>query len=166
MAELTSQERLQPSLLDRLTDDAPDQKSESRERRVLSVSGMRAAVIRDLAWLLNTTCLGASVDLKSVPEVRRSVLNYGIVDLTGRTVSGFTEDELVRIVREAILRFEPRLAASTLVVKLEQSAKDREFRAMSFRIEAELWAQPLPLQLYVKTEFDLESGHARIVETR
>ncbi|MCY2964699.1 MAG: type VI secretion system baseplate subunit TssE, partial [Planctomycetota bacterium] len=42
MAELTSQERLQPSLLDRLTDDAPDQKSESRERRVLSVSGMRA----------------------------------------------------------------------------------------------------------------------------
>ncbi|MCY2964700.1 MAG: GPW/gp25 family protein, partial [Planctomycetota bacterium] len=94
------------------------------------------------------------------------VLNYGIVDLTGRTVSGFTEDELVRVVREAILRFEPRLAASTLVVKLEQSAKDREFRAMSFRIEAELWAQPLPLQLYVKTEFDLESGHARIVETR
>lgn len=166
MAELTSQERLQPSLLDRLADDAPDQKTESRDRRVLSVSGMRAAVIRDLAWLLNTTCLGASVDLSSAPEVARSVLNFGIVDLTGRTVVGFSEEELVRVVREAILQFEPRLARNTLVVKLEQSAQDRDFRAMSFRIEAELWAQPLPLQLYVKTEFDLESGHARIVDAR
>ena len=41
MAELAPRERLQPSLLDRLTDDEPDQEVESRERRVLSVRGLR-----------------------------------------------------------------------------------------------------------------------------
>jgi len=57
MAELAPRERLQPSLLDRLTDDEPDQEVESRERRVLSVRGLREGVLRDLAWLLNTTNL-------------------------------------------------------------------------------------------------------------
>lgn len=32
MAELTSKERLQPSLLDRLTDDEPDKTQESRDQ--------------------------------------------------------------------------------------------------------------------------------------
>ena len=36
MAELTPKERLQPSLLDRLTDDEPEQQQESRDKRVLS----------------------------------------------------------------------------------------------------------------------------------
>jgi type VI secretion system protein ImpF len=53
MAELTPQERLQPSLLDRLTDEEPDQLQESREKRVLSMSRLRDFVLRDLAWLFN-----------------------------------------------------------------------------------------------------------------
>ncbi len=48
MAELTPQERLQPSLLDRLTDDRPQETRESRERRVLSMRQLRASVMRDL----------------------------------------------------------------------------------------------------------------------
>ena len=54
MAELTPKERLQPSLLDRLTDDAPAEKVESREQRVLSLTKLRQSVNRDLGWLLNT----------------------------------------------------------------------------------------------------------------
>ena len=37
--------------------------------------------------------------------------------------------------------------------------------AMCFQIEAELWAQPLPLRLFLRTEIDLESGAATVVET-
>jgi len=36
--------------------------------------------------------------------------------------------------------------------------------ALTFEIEGELWAQPLPLQLYLKTEIDLESGQVKIEE--
>jgi type VI secretion system protein ImpF len=30
--------------------------------------------------------------------------------------------------------------------------------AMSFDIEAELWAQPIPLRLFLRTAIDLEGG--------
>jgi type VI secretion system protein ImpF len=35
-------------------------------------------------------------------------------------------------------------------------------RALSFEIEGQLWAQPLPLHLFVRTEIDLESGDVTI----
>ena len=41
MAELTQQERLQPCLLDRLTDDAPEKTQESRDQRVVSLRRLR-----------------------------------------------------------------------------------------------------------------------------
>src|SRR5690349_20585366 len=83
MAELTTQERLQPSLLDRLTDDEPGKLEESREKRVISVSRLRECVTRDISWLLNCVSLEANVELEEYPEVSRSVLNFGIPDLTG-----------------------------------------------------------------------------------
>jgi type VI secretion system protein ImpF len=36
--------------------------------------------------------------------------------------------------------------------------------ALSFYIEAELWAQPIPLRLFLKTEIDLEAGSAQVIE--
>jgi hypothetical protein len=44
MAELTPQERLQPSLLDRLTDLAPAEREESREQRVINAARLREYV--------------------------------------------------------------------------------------------------------------------------
>jgi type VI secretion system protein ImpF len=46
MAELTARDRLQPSLLDRLTDLEPEAKLEARERRVLSMRALRQSVQR------------------------------------------------------------------------------------------------------------------------
>ena len=71
MPELTPQERLQPALLDRLTDDQPDTQQEPRERRVLSKAKLRQAVLRDLAWLFNATQLGADQDLSRTQFARR-----------------------------------------------------------------------------------------------
>ena len=88
MAELTPQERLQPALLDRLIDDAPHNKTkESREHRVLNKQRLRAAVLRDLAWLFNATNFASSADLAAHPEVARSVVNFGLPALAGQTAS-------------------------------------------------------------------------------
>ena len=87
MPELTLQERLQPSLLDRLTDDDPQRQQESRGERVMSMRQLRESVLRDLGWLLNTSNLTSVHDLTAYPQVAQSVLNYGVPDLTGLTVS-------------------------------------------------------------------------------
>jgi type VI secretion system protein ImpF len=36
--------------------------------------------------------------------------------------------------------------------------------AMTFDIEGDLWAQPLPLRLYLRTELDLETGTMEIID--
>lgn len=164
MAELTTQERLQPSLLDRLTDDEPGKLEESRDKRVISATRLRDCVTRDMSWLLNCVGLDASLELDDYPDVARSVLNFGIPDLTGVALSGIDADVLQRRVRDAILAFEPRLTASTLRVTVNALTKRMDRQALIFNIESEMWAQPIPLNLYLKTEVDLETGSFKVSE--
>lgn len=162
MAELTHKERLQPSLLDRLIDNEREKTQESREQRVFSMTRLRDAALRDLAWLLNTTNLAAGQDLSAYPEVGSSVLNYGLPDLSGMTVVGTDVSMLERALRQAISDFEPRILRHTLSVRLEANETQMSHNAMTFLIEGELWAQPVPLRLYLRTEIDLDVGDVRV----
>lgn len=164
MAELTTQERLQPSLLDRLTDDEPGKLEESRDKRVISATRLRDCVTRDISWLLNCVSMDADVQLDDYPEVARSVLNFGIPDLTGTALSGINPDVLQRRVKDALLAFEPRLTANTLRVGLNAQSERMDRQALIFSIESEMWAQPIPLNLYLKTEVDLETGSFKVSE--
>lgn len=164
MPELTQKERLQPSLLDRLTDDEPDKQQESREQRVLSLRKLREGVLRDMVWLLNATNLAATDDLDDYPETARSVLNYGLPDLSGHTVSSIDVPEIQRRLRQVIIDFEPRLLRHTVKVRLLVSPEQMNHNAMTFEIEGELWAQPMPLHMFMRTELDLESGECKVQE--
>ena len=155
---------LQPSLLDRLIDEEPAKPVESRDRRVLSLEKLRECVIRDLAWLLNTGNLASTNDLTDLPEVSSSVLNYGIPELAGVSLSGLDQATIERSLRQAILDFEPRILRNTVKVRLIV-AEDRMSRnAMTFDIEGRLWSHPIPLQLYLKTELDLETRSVTVSE--
>ncbi|MFC4729686.1 type VI secretion system baseplate subunit TssE [Coralloluteibacterium thermophilus] len=164
MAELTSQERLQPSLLDRLTDDEPGRDEESRERRVISASRLRECVTRDLSWLLNCTHAEADRSFEDAPQVAASVLNYGIPDLAGISLGGIDPATMERRIREAVLAFEPRLVPETLRVRVRTDRQRMDRKSLVFDIESEMWAQPLPLNLYLKTEVDLETGRLQVTE--
>lgn len=164
MADLTPKERLQPSLLDRLTDNAPKSREESRDERVLSPRRLKASVRRDLQWLLNTCDLASVQDLDPYPEVDDSVLNFGLPDLAGRNLSGLDVLTLERELRRAILRFEPRILRQSLVVRAIVDESLMSHNAVRFDIAGELWGQPMPQQLYLKTEVDLESGEVAVFE--
>lgn len=163
MAELTHKERLQPSLLDRLTDEDPTQRVEGRERRMLSPNQLRESVRRDLSWLLNTTQLSASFPrISEYPLAACSVLNFGIPDLAGRTVSGLDLAAAEGMLRQAIWDFEPRLARSSVAVRGMTDPHEMSHNAVSFAIEADLWARPFPQRLSLVTEVDLEAGHIAV----
>ena len=165
MAELSLEERLQPSLLDRLTDNEPETKVESRAQRVLSLNRLKRCVLRDLAWLLNTGSLAVTMDLEPYPQVEKSVLNYGVLDLAGTTISATDVAQLQREIRKAILAFEPRILADTLSVEIAINREKMSRKTMSFIIEGQLWAQPLPISLFLSTDLDLETGKATVAET-
>ncbi len=164
MAELAPAERLQPSLLDRLTDDEPGKGVESRDRRVISAQKLREIVLRDLGWLMNTGDLNTVEDLAGYPCAARSVINFGLPDLTGLATAALDADAVERAVRQAILDFEPRILPQSLRVRVDVRRGQMNPGALTFRIEGELWAQPMPIALYLRTEVDLETSQAVVTE--
>ena len=166
MAEqLTPQERLQPALLDRLTDDEPDKTQELREHRVMSKARLRQAVLRDLAWLFNATRLERGNDMAHVPDARRSVINFGLPAHSGQTASTLDIHELENNLKQAILDYEPRILAETLEVQaiVELASLDHH-NVLGIKIQGQLWAQPVPLELLIRTEIDLETGKVQIAD--
>lgn len=166
MPELSQKERLQLSLLDRLTDDEPSKKSEPREKRVISVSRLKELVQRDLAWLLNSVAAGTYIDFTHYPETKSSTLNFGIPDLSGVIAESLNTKSLEREIARCIKYYEPRIIASSLDVKVIFSRDEMSGNTLSFEINADLWAQPIPLQLFLQTEVDIDNGHVSIRQWR
>jgi type VI secretion system protein ImpF len=50
-------------------------------------------------------------------------------------------------------------------VKVSQQKSAVNPNALSFEIQGELWAQPVPLNLYMRTEVDLETGSFALEES-
>jgi type VI secretion system protein ImpF len=165
MAELVAKERLQPALLDRLTDNSTSEHTESREQRVMSYRQLRQSVLRDLSWLLNTTAFEAMQDLSNSPFVARSVINYGIPALSGTNFSSVEPEALALKIKQAIVDFEPRILAASLNVEIIMAAQELSHNALSFKIEGDLWAQPLPVHLFIRSDLDLETGEVTVRES-
>jgi type VI secretion system protein ImpF len=167
MVEAGARDTLQPALLDRLTDDDPRHKVEGRESRVISRSQLRAFVLRDLSWLFNTTNISAEQDFTGHPLAEQSTINYGLVPLSGKVISSLDVGQLEQVIKQTIMRFEPRILPHTLTVRGLTSVEPLEHHnVFSFEIAGSLWAQPYPLELLLKTDLDLESGEVHIAEGR
>jgi type VI secretion system protein ImpF len=161
VTEIATRDRLQPSLLDRLTDDDPSNPKESADKRVLSLTQLKASVLRDLAWLLNTTSL-LDADATLHTPAGTSVVNFGLPALAGNSASNIDVPALETLIHQAIATFEPRILRHTLRVRARATA-EMNHNALSFEIEGDLWAQPVPLRLMLQTDLDLETGHVRVV---
>ncbi|VXB14103.1 Type VI secretion system lysozyme [Burkholderia sp. 8Y] len=165
MSDPTTRDRLQPSLLDRLTDHDPHARTEPRERRVMSSRALRESVRRDIGWLLNASGLPACIDTAGFPHVATSVLNYGLPDLAGCNVAALTPGAVERLIRDALWAFEPRLARESVRVSVIEDAKNTaRGHVICFEIEAQMWSRPYPERLHLRTELDLEAGEVRIAD--
>jgi type VI secretion system protein ImpF len=162
MAE-SNRDRINPSLLDRLTDEGPGAPGRGAST---TVSELRRSVLRDLAWLFNTTQPFTPEQTEGRPQVRNSVLNYGLPALSGVAASALDIRQLERALRQAIVDFEPRILPDSVSVKalLERDSLDHH-NVVSLQIGGLLWAQPVPIELLLRTQFDLESGQSRVEET-
>ena len=166
MAELASRERLQPSLLDRLTDDAPERRRETLDQQTLSMQQLRRAVLRDLAWLLNTTNLVATDDLDGAPLAAKSTINFGIPSFAGLIGTARKLGSLETGIADAIRAFEPRIRADSLKVRLRPPQDGEPSTAITFEIQGELWAQPVPQQLFLETMIEIETRMAVVTDAK
>jgi type VI secretion system protein ImpF len=127
-----------------------------RVRHVITESVLRQEVARDLDALLNTIALESSVDMSETPNARKSILNFGIPDLTKRTIDELGVNEIPDEIRTAIVNFEPRLAAASLHIERDTSVDAAELK-VRFIVRADLTCDPV----HVPVEFIadvIESG--------
>jgi type VI secretion system protein ImpF len=135
---------------------------EPAEKRYINARRLRECVCRDLAVLLNSTSLDATQDLEAVPDVQRSVLNYGMPSLAGRVSSLVDIRQIARTVEEAIHRFEPRLVQVRVTPEADRNAAEEH--EIALRIDAELWGQPVPQHLVLRTRISTESGNVDVAD--
>ena len=174
MVELYSRDRLQPSLLDRLTDHFPLERHESAEARVLSRSQLRDAVLRDLAYLFNAIRLEPEAASSRKAELSlwegnldacRSVLNFGLPGFAGSTKSTLQRETMETAIHKAITIFEPRIDPKTLNVTMHIESK-KHFNSLQVTIRGHMWARPVPLELILAADVDLETGNTRMRDLR
>jgi type VI secretion system protein ImpF len=162
-ANADARDRLQPALLDRLTDDAPSSAVEADERRYVSKTALRQAVIRDMSWLFNAVQPLAPAQAADAPRAARSVLNFGLPALSGQTASKVDVSLLEKSIRNAIIDFEPRVAPDSLRVRaIEAEDVLSTHNVIEFEISGLMWAQPVPLELLLRTQLDLEAGQVQV----
>ena len=156
--EAEPRDRLQPALLDRLVRD------HAEGARVISKAELRAAVLRDLSWLFNAVQPHPQW-AEERPALVGTVLNYGMPPLAGKQASKVDIARLERTIAETIKHFEPRILPQSLVVQaLEASSVLDTHNVIEFEIRGHLWAQPVPLEILLRTKLDLEAGQVDVRE--
>ena len=136
---------------------------EAGERSEVSLRKLREYVCRDLGALLNSNSLDISLDLTPYPLVQRSVLNFGMPSLAGRMARSVEPQKTAATIEEVIRRFEPRLSKVHVTPEVREGGGEQH--VLAFRIEAELWGQPLPQQLVLRTSIDIDSGDVSVADS-
>ncbi len=152
---------VQQGLLDRLLDDEPENRFEPAMTRAESLRRFRAAVKRDLEWLLNTTRMPIEVP-ESCKEAPKSVLFYGLPDVNSIVLaSAGDEQRLLKSLEAAIKLFEPRLARARVVGKQRYH---RGRQSIVFRVEAMLLVDPAPERISFDTVLEITKGEYNVRE--
>ena len=171
MARVDPNQPLLGSVLDRLLEGEPDEKSDDKpprskphgqidvatndksaknRSRGQTLSELRQAIRRDLENLLN-----AHQRCRSWPDyfigLERSLINFGTPDYSGANLSSENERNRFRgEIETAIRHFEPRFKT----VRVSFAETGGIARSLRFRIEVLMHADPIPEHLVFDTQLD------------
>lgn len=136
---------------------------------------VRNDIRRNLEWLLNSESprLLRHLMLNSrhprvesgeelPPEVRSSVLCFGIPVYSGRSEDGAAPQLIAEEIRQCIVNFEPRIDNSQLEVVPLDGDKARHVSNLQFAIRGLMWPKPLQ-EFELRTRIDLETGQALVL---
>ncbi len=173
--------RLNPTLFDKLVADLDiDGLRENDNRRTGDIGGsvmrfytvprierfneaaMRATVRRELSWILNTTNLDSVQDLDPYPEVKTSVLNYGVPDLAGKTLTKRVIQSRAREIRDAIRAFEPRMDPRRIDV--EALTESEQENAVTYIIRGDVTAAVQAMPVEFKTDIEIDTATVTVRE--
>lgn len=101
----------EPSLLEKLFDDAPRANAASGIFKSISLDQYKESVACDLEGLLNSRAAYTEGDLAAYPHCRNSLMTYGLHDFSTMSLAnGHDRAAICRSLEQSIARHEPRLS--------------------------------------------------------
>ena len=148
-------QRLRPSLIDRLVDTDPDWAEDPPVTQAETLEGIRAALRRDLEWLLNTRCL-THTPPKAYTALKDSLLAYGVEDFFSASLTTEAQRQaFAGKLQGRIARFEPRLQEVTVSLVADPVPSRRTLR---LRITGRYTARPGLAPMIFETAMDPVAG--------
>lgn len=157
MARAQGEQVLRSTVLDRLSGSH----GTTSPHGSIRLQDLKQALTRDLDWLLNTRVWWPG-DFDHLEEAGRSILTYGLPDLTTYSWSAAGDRRAICArIETAIKTFEPRLLQRTVKVSLVETEATDYFR-VRLRIEAVLHVEPYTEPVSFDTEIALDTGAIEI----
>lgn len=115
----------------------------------------------DLSMLLNTSGLPGSLNLSATPHAANSVINYGIGNIAGQTLSGLAPQTLERRIRHAIFTYEPRITRHSLQVSWIANSSE-PMADLQFLIQGQLRSGMQVYPFKFRSLWNIQSGAVHI----
>lgn len=145
-----------PTLLQRLQNDEP--KNAHELPTSIDTYRMQSLIKKAIVELINHTNIEDELNAQSHMLIMNSVINYGIPAFIG--VSGSRKDWIIieKQVREAILRFEPRIIPETLLVRSVQDGNNIGRHAViTLEIRGVIYWPHKNIDLCISGEYDVDA---------
>jgi type VI secretion system protein ImpF len=129
-------------------------------RETVSEHAFAEQVRADVIALLNTVRLDAALPLDETPNVARSVLNHGFIDLLNRTYDDNRMHEIAAEIERVLTRYEPRLSA--VAARFDKPKDTQAQHKARFVVHATLKSNPVDLPIEFVAEIDVGAGKIRV----
>ena len=151
-----------PSILERLRSGGESQRSATDLR--VDVDALREEVLEHVQALLNTR-LAEIEGLDAHPEAQRSLLAYGVPDLSA-FFHGSVGDvqRMIACIEKAIRTFEPRLDPKSVRVERVRDAAAEPVMKMRLRVQAVLRVHPFVAPVVFDTRVDADTASVTVHE--
>ena len=126
-------------------------------RMAITEPTLRREVARDLDALMNTIAMESSEDLRPFEHVRKSILNYGLPDITHRSIDELSVNDVGEEIRSVLVRYEPRLIRDSIRVTKHSEINEAELK-VRFVVRADLLCEPLNVPVEFVADLELDSG--------
>lgn len=130
----------------------------SIRRRGADETTLKRDLAQDLASLVDTVNLASAVDLADYPYVERSVLNYGLNDLTQVAVGSEEVNKVGTDLKQALADHEPRLGSESLTVRRADEEGDGLKARVRFKVQADMACRPLDVPIEFVAEVDMTAA--------
>jgi type VI secretion system protein ImpF len=122
---------------------------------------LREQLSLDLNALLNTINMETGFDLDKFPRVRESILNYGIPEISNRSIDEDGVADIVAEIRTALLLFEPRLIPDALTVTRDMTVDSHSLN-IRFSVSGEMACDPAAVAVEFIADIEIDTGKMRI----